>query len=956
MTLRKKTLLITGVMIVGMIVILYAASQIILLRSFSKLEEQFACRNVDRALYILSDALSALNATCDDRASWDDTCAFIENAGERYIESDLGDETFVGLRLNLMLFVDSSGRIVFGKAFDLQNETEIPIPQSIQRHISAGDLLLRHPDTKSSTAGIVLLPEGPMLVASQPILTSKNEGPVRGTLIMGRCLTSTEIERLAGILHSSFTICRLDDSQMPPDFREALSSLSEKAPIFTRPLSAESVAGYALIKDIYGKPCLVLRVDMPRRIYRQGQAALRFFILAVLVVSLVYGVMLMLFLDNLVLSRLSRLNRRIRGLSRSGDLSGRIPVTGSDELSDLAGEINGLLETQEQSRHKLQESEEKYSAFFRTSKDCVFITSRDGSFIEDINDAGAELFGYEDKDDLMRVKVSELFENPEDRERNTRIIEHQGFVRDILSNLRKKDGGIISALVTAVARKDEDGNVTGYQGIIRDITESEQAKAEIIRLKEYSENILNSIPAYIMVLDKDLTLKFVNRTYLKTGKYRDEAMVGRNLKDLYPEDLLEEGGLREAVNKALETGETSKLYDVGNASFDPPDRLLNFTITGIRRAKAEEFILVIEDVTERARLTEEIRQAKDFMETIFETTVDMVVATDKRGFNTFVNRAFAVALGYERDDLSGRHVSVFYDTGMERTKDIMKLLTGDQELHDYRMEILTREGKEIPVSLSGSLLKDKGGEVTGTLGFLRDITGLVQAEEDIRKKNKELESFVYTISHDLRAPVVSIQGFSSILLSDFQDKIDETGKRYLTRIQANVRRMETLIDDLLEFSRIGRMADAFENVPSAKIIGDVLNVLDTQLKERGIKMDVQGKLPVINCEENRIYQAFENLIQNSIKYMGNTESPVIEVGCGQTNGFHEFYVKDNGIGIDPEYHQKIFQVFQRLKEVDAKGTGIGLSIVEKIAEIHGGSVRVESERGKGATFWFSVPG
>jgi Predicted periplasmic ligand-binding sensor domain len=276
MTLRKKTLLIIGVMVVGLIVILYAASQITLLSSFSKLEELYARRNVDRALYILSDALSTLNVTCDDWASWDDTCAFIENANEEYIESGLVDKTFIGLRLSLMLFVNSSGRIVFGKAFDLQNETEIPLPQSVQEHVSANDLLLRHPDTKSSTTGIVLLPEGPMLVASQPILTSKDEGPVRGTLIMGRYLTSTEIERLAGILRSSFTVCRFDDSQMPPDFREACSSLSEKAPIFTRPLSAESVAGYALLKDIYGKPCLVLRLDMPRGIYKHGQATLRF--------------------------------------------------------------------------------------------------------------------------------------------------------------------------------------------------------------------------------------------------------------------------------------------------------------------------------------------------------------------------------------------------------------------------------------------------------------------------------------------------------------------------------------------------------------------------------------------------------------------------------------------------------------------------------------------------------
>ena len=128
-----------------------------------------------------------------------------------------------------------------------------------------------------------------------------------------------------------------------------------------------------------------------------------------------------------------------------------------------------------------------------------------------------------------------------------------------------------------------------------------------------------------------------------------------------------------------------------------------------------------------------------------------------------------------------------------------------------------------------------------------------------------------------------------------------------------------------------------------------------QLKKRGIKVNVRGNLPVIYCERSRIFQVFENLIQNSIKYMGDTESPVIEVGYRKAGGFHEFYVKDNGIGIDPEYHQRIFQIFQRLKEVDTKGTGIGLSTVERIAEVHGGSVRVESERGKGATFYFTVP-
>jgi PAS domain S-box-containing protein len=460
-------------------------------------------------------------------------------------------------------------------------------------------------------------------------------------------------------------------------------------------------------------------------------------------------------------------------------------------------------------------------------------------------------------------------------------------------------------------------------------------------------------------LDRDLNIKSVNRTYREIRGIGDDDVTGKNIREVFPGDLLEEGGLLQAFEEVVETGETRRLYGAKHVSSDHSEKILNITASGIRRAEEEEeeeedIILVIEDVTERARLVEEIRKAKNFMEAIFETTLDPVVTTDRRGTLAFVNRAATEALGYEKEELEGKHVSMFYDTGMERAKDIMKLLTEDRELRNYRMKLLTREKRKIPISLSGSLLRDSRGEVTGTLGFLRDITDLVQTEEDIRKKNKELESFVYTISHDLRAPVVSIQGFSSILLSDFQDKLDDTGKRYLARIQANVRQMEILINDLLEFSRIGRIAGAFEDVPATEIIRDVLDVLGPQLKKRGIKVNVQSGLPVIHCEKTRIYQVFDNLIQNSIKYMGSAENPVIEIGCRKTDGFHEFYVKDNGIGIDPQYHQKIFQIFQRLKEVDAKGTGIGLAIVERIAEIHGGSVRVESERGKGATFWFTV--
>ena len=275
--LRKKAPVIIGVTFVVMIVFLYITWRIVLLGSFTKLEEQNTRQNVERALSALSNELSTLDATGWDWAAWDDTYAFIEDANKDYIESNLVDETLTTLRLNLMLFINSSGETVFGKGFDLDEEEEIPVPQSLQEHLSPDNFLLRHPDTESSVTGILPLPEGPMLIALWPILTSEDEGPIRGTLIMGRYLDEAEIKRLAKITHLSLTV-RWLDSKIPFDFQAAVSSVSEEKPIFVRPLSEESIAGYALLKDIYGKPILILRADMPRDIYQQGQATIPYFI------------------------------------------------------------------------------------------------------------------------------------------------------------------------------------------------------------------------------------------------------------------------------------------------------------------------------------------------------------------------------------------------------------------------------------------------------------------------------------------------------------------------------------------------------------------------------------------------------------------------------------------------------------------------------------------------------
>lgn len=369
MTLRQKTLIIVLVTFTVLIVILYGVTRNILLDNFSKLEEHATRRDVERAVSTLSYDISTLNTTASDWAGWDDTYNFIEDGNEGYLLQNLVVEsTYTVNRLNLLLLIDASGRIVFGKGFDLDNKNEQPVPiDFLQKHIFTNSPLLSHSDTESSASGIVLLPEGPMLVASRPIVTSERKGPIRGTLIMGRYLDSSEIARLGEITHLSLTVQQSNDTERLPDFQTAQSFLSEDAPILVRPLNENTVAGYTFIKDIYGKPILLLRADTSREIFQQGKTSVVYFILSFIAVGLIFSVVILLLLEKVILYRLARLSACVSNIGANSDFSARVQVLGKDELSSLAGSINGMLEAVEKSRSKLRESEEKYRLVFENS-------------------------------------------------------------------------------------------------------------------------------------------------------------------------------------------------------------------------------------------------------------------------------------------------------------------------------------------------------------------------------------------------------------------------------------------------------------------------------------------------------------------------------------------------------------------------------------------------------------
>jgi signal transduction histidine kinase len=254
-------------------------------------------------------------------------------------------------------------------------------------------------------------------------------------------------------------------------------------------------------------------------------------------------------------------------------------------------------------------------------------------------------------------------------------------------------------------------------------------------------------------------------------------------------------------------------------------------------------------------------------------------------------------------------------------------------------------------------VEERTFELTKSNELLRqEVTERKRVEEELRKKNEELENFVSVVSHELKTPIIGIQGFSSRLLAHSPEQLGQKAKGYLQQIQAGATRMEAFVSELLTLARNGQVVSSFEEVSSFEIVKDVSSRLHPRLKKEGIKLVIANHLPTICCDAESISRVFENLLVNAVRFMGASKNPNIEIGYEDKGQFHQFSVKDHGIGIDPKHHQEIFDMFRQLKEIeDEQGTGIGLAIVWRILKNHGGKVWVESEKGKGATFYCTLP-
>ncbi|MFZ5876696.1 MAG: sensor histidine kinase [Nitrospirota bacterium] len=350
---------------------------------------------------------------------------------------------------------------------------------------------------------------------------------------------------------------------------------------------------------------------------------------------------------------------------------------------------------------------------------------------------------------------------------------------------------------------------------------------------------------------------------------------------------------------------------------------------------------------------------------LLEAAPDAIVLVDGTGRITLVNAQTEALFGYRRDELVGQPVErLVPDRARERhitqrgryqSKPATRPMGAGLELAGRR-----KDGSEFPVEISLSPMPTPEG--TLVISIIRDVTEQRRVAEALRlqsrrleEKVREMDDFTHVVSHDLKEPLRGIEAFAGFLLEDYSDRLDEQGKRYLGFLKQSAVRMKDLIHDLLTLASLSRKAPALQPVDLNQVVSRVVRDLEYSIRSKHAEVRTVGTLPTVTGDPTQLGELFKNLVSNGVKF-NVSERPAVTISASEDGGFARIKVADNGIGIDPRYHDRIFDLFERLHpQEEFEGTGAGLAICKKIVEGYGGKMWVESERGKGSTFVLTLP-
>ncbi len=503
-----------------------------------------------------------------------------------------------------------------------------------------------------------------------------------------------------------------------------------------------------------------------------------------------------------------------------------------------------------------------------------------------------------------------------------------------------------------------------------------QAAAEAVETERNRfKEILDRLPVMVCLITPDYRVPFANRQFREVFGDPEGRTCYRHIFNL------DEPCFQCESMIPLKTGQPHRWVNPC-----PGDRLVEAHDFPFTDVDGSPMILEFDiDITERRRMEEELRKASHYARTLLEASLDPLVTISPEGRITDVNEATELVTGVPRTRLVGSDFSEYFTEPDKARAGYLKVFS-EGLVRDYPLTIRHSGGGTTDVLYNAVVYRNEAGEVQGIFAAARDITERKRAESelaryrdhledlvqqrtaeleaantrlqrttaDLARSNQELEQFAYVASHDLQEPLRAVAGYLSLLEKELGEQLDERGRHHLTGAVQGAQRMHTLISDLLALSRVGTRGQKFEAADLNAVLDHAIEGLSASVQETGATI-TRDPLPTVRVDAGQAALVFQNLIGNALKFRSERR-PEIHVGAERQSGQWIISVRDNGIGIEPQYFERIFMIFQRLHtRRKYPGTGIGLAICKKIVQRHGGSIWVESEPGRGSTFYFAIP-
>jgi len=536
-------------------------------------------------------------------------------------------------------------------------------------------------------------------------------------------------------------------------------------------------------------------------------------------------------------------------------------------------------------------------------------------------------------------------------------------VTEAIDKHKKRKQSPKAAFESAIIESSDDAVIEKTLDIL-DTTGRKKTEAQLRAASLYSRTLIEASIDPLVTIGSDGTISDVNKaTEEVTGVARDR-LIGADFADYFTEpEKAREGYQRVFAEGVVHDYPLAIRHVTGRVT----DVLYNATVYRDEAGNVAGVFAAARDITERKKAEEQLSAASQYARTLLEASLDPLVTIGPDGTITDVNKATEEATGVPRAELIGTDFADYF-TEPEKAREGYQLVFSAGLVRDYPLAIRHLSGRITDVLYNATIYLDEAGNVAGVFAAARDITerkkaeeAVVKLNEDLRHRtveleasNRELEAFSYSVSHDLRAPLRGIDGFSLALIEDYHDELDAVGRDYLHRIRAASQRMGHLIDDLLRLSRATRAQMRIETVNLSRLAQSVLAELHQREPERIVEETVA---PVIMVEgdPDLLRIILVNLLENAWKFTGKCPVAKIEFGAETKKGEAVYYIRDNGAGFDATYADKLFLPFQRLHTADEfPGAGIGLALVQRIVRRHGGWIRAEGAVNQGAAFYFTL--